>query len=188
MINTQKILGDTTPQQQPYSYGRRSDGRWSKVIYASLSQAQIDALAIQADALGINYEFQNNFGSRSEIVLDYNWNFINNSFNSAQTEAEETWEIVPNKAMKDLLDSRNPLVLAAASTEVQLLKGWKRQNTLETNSTTGTTGNTPLDYLATIQDTDGGVKDSNMQNKIWETAYVTSALSGKTWMGSTARC
>jgi hypothetical protein len=50
-----------------------------------------------------------------------------------------------------------------------------------TNSTTGTTGNTPLDYLATIQDTDGGVKDSNMQNKIWETAYVTSALSGKTW-------
>ena len=48
--------------------------------------------------------------------------------------------------------------------------------------------NTPFDYLATNQDTDGGTKDSsaeeeggNIQNKIWETAYVTSVLSGKTW-------
>jgi hypothetical protein len=41
--------------------------------------------------------------------------------------------------------------------------------------------NTPFDYLATIQDTDGGIKDASMTNKIWETAYVTSALSGKTW-------
>jgi hypothetical protein len=48
-------------------------------------------------------------------------------------------------------------------------------------------GNSPIDYLATIQDTDGGlpaqtgIKDENIQNKIWETAYVISALSGKTW-------
>lgn len=42
-------------------------------------------------------------------------------------------------------------------------------------------GNTPLDYFAIIQDTDGGTKNENIQNKIWETAYVTSALSGKTW-------
>ncbi len=42
-------------------------------------------------------------------------------------------------------------------------------------------GNTPLDYLATLQDTDGGVKNESLQNKIWETAYVVSALSGKTW-------
>jgi len=48
--------------------------------------------------------------------------------------------------------------------------------------------NTPLDYLATVQDTDGGIKNlstekegENIQNKIWETAYVASALSGKTW-------
>ena len=48
---------------------------------------------------------------------------------------------------------------------------------------------TPLDYLATIQDTDGGVKDlptnsgvgEDLNTKIWKTAYVTSALSGKTW-------
>jgi hypothetical protein len=44
-----------------------------------------------------------------------------------------------------------------------------------------TTGNTPLDYLATLQDTDGGIKDSNAENKIWKTAYVSSALSSKTW-------
>ena len=42
-------------------------------------------------------------------------------------------------------------------------------------------GNTPLDYLATIQDTDGGIKNLDLQNKIWETAYTVSALSGKTW-------
>jgi hypothetical protein len=42
-------------------------------------------------------------------------------------------------------------------------------------------GNSPFDYLATIQDTDGGVKDESLDNKIWETAYVVSALSGKTW-------
>jgi len=40
---------------------------------------------------------------------------------------------------------------------------------------------TPLDYLASIQDIDGGIKDENMKNKIWETAYVASALSSKTW-------
>ncbi len=45
-----------------------------------------------------------------------------------------------------------------------------------------------FDYLATLQDIDGGIKnlqadkeDGNLQNKIWETAYVASALSGKTW-------
>lgn len=42
-------------------------------------------------------------------------------------------------------------------------------------------GNTPIDYLATMQDTDGGIKNENIQNKLWETAYVASILSGKTW-------
>jgi hypothetical protein len=41
--------------------------------------------------------------------------------------------------------------------------------------------NTPFDYLATTQDTDGGIKDSDLNTKIWETAYVISALSSKTW-------
>jgi len=44
-----------------------------------------------------------------------------------------------------------------------------------------TSGNTPLDYLATVQDTDGGIKDTDLNTKIWETGYVVSALSGKTW-------
>ncbi|KKR43097.1 MAG: hypothetical protein UT78_C0008G0029 [Candidatus Nomurabacteria bacterium GW2011_GWF2_40_12] len=42
-------------------------------------------------------------------------------------------------------------------------------------------GNTPLDYLTTIQDVDGGIKNENLENRIWQTAYVISALSGKTW-------
>lgn len=47
--------------------------------------------------------------------------------------------------------------------------------------------NTPFDYLAKNQDIDGGIKNSikeeepSLKNKIWETAYATVAMSGKTW-------
>ena len=48
--------------------------------------------------------------------------------------------------------------------------------------------NTPLDYLAENQDEGGGIKNlpageegKSLQNKIWETAYAITALSGKTW-------
>ena len=41
--------------------------------------------------------------------------------------------------------------------------------------------NTPLDYLAANQDTDGGMKNDDENSKLWETAYVATALSGKTW-------
>lgn len=40
---------------------------------------------------------------------------------------------------------------------------------------------TPLDYLAFYQDTDGGIKNENIKNKIWETSYALSVLSGKSW-------
>jgi hypothetical protein len=39
----------------------------------------------------------------------------------------------------------------------------------------------PVAYLGTLQDADGGVKDQEIKNKIWKTAYVLAALSGKTW-------
>jgi hypothetical protein len=39
----------------------------------------------------------------------------------------------------------------------------------------------PIDYLANNQDTDGGIKNENIQNKLWETAYVLTVLSEKTW-------
>src|SRR3989344_5718332 len=42
-------------------------------------------------------------------------------------------------------------------------------------------GNTPVDYLATMQDADGGIKGENINSRIWETAYAISAASGKTW-------
>ena len=41
--------------------------------------------------------------------------------------------------------------------------------------------NTPIDYIALNQDTDGGIKNENLQNKIWQTSYVLTSLSGKTW-------
>ncbi len=43
------------------------------------------------------------------------------------------------------------------------------------------TGNSPLDYLGTMQAEDGGTKNDILTNKIWETAYALSASSGKNW-------
>ena len=40
---------------------------------------------------------------------------------------------------------------------------------------------TPLDFLSSVQEDDGGIKGESMENRIWETAYVISALSEKTW-------
>jgi len=38
-----------------------------------------------------------------------------------------------------------------------------------------------LEYLALNQDIDGGIKNENLQNKIWQTSYILASLSGKTW-------
>ena len=65
--------------------------------------------------------------------------------------------------------------------------GEKPEDWKKVDPTKNKVSNTPLDYLVTTQDTDGGIKNlpaqanENMQNKIWETAYVVSILSGKTW-------
>ena len=40
---------------------------------------------------------------------------------------------------------------------------------------------TTLEYFADNQDTDGGIKDTNIENRIWQTSYVLTSLSGKTW-------
>jgi hypothetical protein len=42
----------------------------------------------------------------------------------------------------------------------------------------------PRDFFGTVQDTDGGIKNENPDNKLWETAYVLSALSPNTWSGT----
>lgn len=41
--------------------------------------------------------------------------------------------------------------------------------------------NTPVSYLTSSQDTDGGMKNSYLQNKIWETVYAVTSLSSKNW-------
>ncbi|MEI7810377.1 MAG: prenyltransferase/squalene oxidase repeat-containing protein [bacterium] len=41
--------------------------------------------------------------------------------------------------------------------------------------------NTPIDYLAINQDADGGIKGADIQNRIWQTSYTLTSLSGKTW-------
>jgi hypothetical protein len=68
-----------------------------------------------------------------------------------------------------------------ASSTAWAIEGILAQNEKPTDWSSKNGGNTPLDYLATVQDTDGGVKDSDLNTKIWETEYVVSALSGKTW-------
>lgn len=49
------------------------------------------------------------------------------------------------------------------------LKDWERDD------------ETPINFLGTLQDRDGGIKGEDLNNRIWETAYAISAVSGKTW-------
>lgn len=136
MIDTTRKVGSSFPdlvKQQPLSYGRREDGRYSVVPWACLDASQTVALASSIDALGYNYEVVNGFGGRSTISIEYPFNNIAGFAAPAGSEAEHRWEIVPEKAFKDILDSRNPLVLASSQQEVNLLKGWRRLNQLETN-------------------------------------------------------
>ncbi len=57
----------------------------------------------------------------------------------------------------------------------------KPEDWVKISTVTGVNNISPLDYLASNQDTDGGIKESDIKNKIWETAYTTSVLSGKIW-------
>ena len=41
--------------------------------------------------------------------------------------------------------------------------------------------NSPMDYLATEQDVDGGMKDADLNSRIWKTSYALTSASGKTW-------
>ena len=133
------------PKQQPYSYGRREDGRYAVVPYAGLDQGQIDSLALYVDSLGLNYSVQTNFGGRQELTIDYPWNYVNSAFAAASAEAIDIWEIVPQKTMVQLLQSQNPLVLqcyADTNGPAALLDLQKRveQNTLTVGATDPTTG------------------------------------------------
>lgn len=73
--------------------------------------------------------------------------------------------------------------------------GEKPEDWIKNNPASNGTGNTPVDYLASLQDKDGGIlapttlknppageNDNNIKTRLWETAYAVSALSGKTWM------
>ncbi|HWA32469.1 MAG TPA: prenyltransferase/squalene oxidase repeat-containing protein [Candidatus Paceibacterota bacterium] len=42
-------------------------------------------------------------------------------------------------------------------------------------------GNTPADYIGSYQESDGGISSDDENQRIWETAYSLSALSGKDW-------
>ena len=128
-------------QEQPCRYGRREGGRFTVVPYESPSSSEIDALATQADIAGLNYEVTKSFG-KSRLEIEYNWNNRVGGLQGQTVEAEETWEIVPGKQSKDLLDSSNPLVRSALGEgngfqEVNALKGWQRQNILESKITDG---------------------------------------------------
>lgn len=126
-MSTGILTGSVFPdpaKQQPYRYGRREGGRYAVVPYESVSQSQIDALAAQADSAGLNYEVSLTHG-KARIEIEYNWNNVAGSFAGQTTEAETTWEIVPGMAMKDLLDSNNPLALACTQGALTEMK--KRQ-------------------------------------------------------------
>jgi hypothetical protein len=119
-------------KQQPYEYGRRESGRYASVPYESVSSSTIDALAASADAAGLNYKVSTTFG-KARIVIEYPYNWANTSFPNTSTESEQVWEIMPNIATKDLLDSCNPLVLACTAAELTELKKRQLGNTLQSS-------------------------------------------------------
>ncbi len=136
-IITSRLTGVVFPdpaKQQPYRYGRRENGHFATVPYESVSQSQIDALAWEAELAGLNYEVQLTHG-KARIDIEYNYNFLTAGYPGNTTEVTDIWEIIPGKATKDLLDSRNPLVQAVqltpnATAELNLLKSWKANGTL----------------------------------------------------------
>lgn len=112
-----KLTGSIWPdpaKQQPYRYGKRECGRFAVVPYESVSQSQIDALAAEADAQGLNYEVSLTHG-KARIEIEYNFNNVAGSYPGATTEVEERWELISGKTTKSLLDSRNPLAASASA-------------------------------------------------------------------------
>jgi hypothetical protein len=85
--------------------------------------------------------------------------------------------------------------LAQASTYVQSMQqnngGWTNVSStawaMQASSAIGANwsvgGKTGLDYLATFQQTDGGLLDptESTQNRVWNTSYAIPAVAGKTW-------
>jgi hypothetical protein len=41
--------------------------------------------------------------------------------------------------------------------------------------------NSTKEYLGANQEIDGGIKEEDLNNRIWQTSYVLTSLSGKTW-------
>lgn len=60
---------------------------------------------------------------------------------------------------------------------------WAMQASSAVGANWGVGGKTGLDYLATFQQTDGGLLDpsESIQNRIWNTSYAIPAVTGKTW-------
>lgn len=139
---TNRLTGSIFPdpaKQQPYRYGRREGGRFAIVPFESVSQSTIDALAAQADFSGLNYEVTLTHG-KARIEIEYNYNNVVGGFQGQTTESEETWEIVPGKAMKDVLDSRNPLVLSCSQGALSEMKKRQKANTIGQSSDFNTAG------------------------------------------------
>jgi len=136
MIDTSKRVGSVwpdPPKLQPYKYGRRSEGRFTSVKYSSLSLSEIEAMALQADALGYNYEVEVGFGNKADISIDYNFNSVTSSGVPTETEeADDIWELNYAKYSKQILESSgNALVTACNEAELNELKRRKRDNTLQ---------------------------------------------------------
>lgn len=145
---------------------QKENGSWDESV--DMTGAGIEALS----AFNQNEQIKNAFVKAKEFLKQNQKE--NGGWNNASSTA---WAIEGILAMNE-----KPANIAIGDTpEYFDLQNIFREDWIKN-------GNTPLNYLATIQDTDGGIKNlpaglegENLQNKIWETAYVASALSGKTW-------
>lgn len=128
-------VGTSTPQQQPFSYGRTDSGRYAVVPYEGITQAQVDALAAQADFYNLNYHATPQGHGKYRLEIEYPYNFVrqaggSGSYPTEQTEIEDLWELVPGKKTVPLLSSRNPLVLQASTQEVTAIAKAQADGTL----------------------------------------------------------
>ncbi len=108
----------------------------------------------------------------------------------AQAEENEAAQNAVTKAKTFLQETQskrndgswvNSVSSTAWALEGLMALGEKQEDWERSDPAKDGAGNTPVDYLATTQDADGGIRGENINSRIWETAYAISAVSGKTW-------
>ena len=159
MSTSSRKVGVATPQLQPYSFGRRPDGRYTVLPYESTSQTEIEQMALTAESYGLQYDVTSSFG-KWRIEIHYNYNWAGGTGDPA-TEMIEKWESVPLKTEKSILTGINPLTLkvinAGNGFQLDLIRRFIEGNSLEDLTEIDSLGNVSFTPPASVTD-DNAIK------------------------------